>query len=487
MRNVKDDQPATPYTHKHLREDNPKTNGNGKHHGPIDETVSVDGISKCVVTLDELNEEYALLEVPGERATIVYRPDSMPVAFDNFSLRLAGKVVQVITTNKNGQPVEAYSPAGKVWRGSHGKHRYRSIVFTAGDVPDDAMNLFVGYGVKPIAGNCPLILQHIEHVICSGVEATFGHMIDLIAWQIQNIGKASRIIVNLISEDEQTGKGTFMGGVMLKIFGRAGYMTPRIEDITGQFNEILRGKSFLVLDEALFAGNRAGANQIKGYAASDFIPISAKFLPNLMVPNGLNIWTLSNEKVPVHIGQKDARHWTLRVSPEKKGNRKYWDNLYEEISNGGCEAFLHQMLNHDIGTFSPQCDIPRENDVHTDIALRSLAPSDPRNWIMESIECEQLVNVTQTEIVEDEYGKKRPVEVPVPWVAESKVPPKALLAGYKLWVQGLRGRNVKTFRPADVWEVLSELGFTSHHDGTKRTRKVPDPLKCMEKINASVS
>jgi hypothetical protein len=76
-------------------------------------------------------------------------------------------------------------------------------------------------------------------------------MIDLIAWQLQNIGRASRIIVDLISQEEQTGKGTLLEGVLLKLYGPAGYMTVNISDVTGDFNEALRGKAFLILDEAL--------------------------------------------------------------------------------------------------------------------------------------------------------------------------------------------------------------------------------------------
>ena len=48
-------------------------------------------------------------------------------------------------------------------------------------------------------------------------------MLNLIAFQLQKIGHASRIIVVLISRKQQAGKGIIMDEVMLPIFGDAGY------------------------------------------------------------------------------------------------------------------------------------------------------------------------------------------------------------------------------------------------------------------------
>ena len=39
------------------------------------------------------------------------------------------------------------------------------------------------------------ILAHIHEVICSGDDAANDAMLKLMAWQIQNIGKPSRVIV----------------------------------------------------------------------------------------------------------------------------------------------------------------------------------------------------------------------------------------------------------------------------------------------------
>jgi hypothetical protein len=301
-------------------------------------------------------------------------------------------------------------------------------------------------------------------------------MIDLIAWQLQNIGRASRIIVDLISQEEQTGKGTLLEGVLLKLYGPAGYMTVNISDVTGDFNEALRGKAFLILDEALFAGDKRSANKIKGYAATQQISINAKHLPHISVPSGLNIWTMSNEKVPVYIGEEDVRHWPLRVNPCRRGDHEYWAALYEEIHNGGREAFLWQMLHHDVSHFLPQRDIPRKNAVHADIVLRSLEPSDPRNWLLESIECERLLHVgDDTE------------NVGMLWVAGDGVSSSALWAGYKEWVRGLRGYSIKTARINDFWNVLTKAGFEHDRNKEKRDRVIPRLEDCRSLIVAELS
>ena len=169
--------------------------------------------AKKVVTFQSLNERFAVLQVPNAPSIYVSRSDLYPTTSDDLRRRLENEVV-LSGANKDGNPI--YSQAFTIWKGHADRHVYRKVEFTGQPRPDDVFNLNKGLGVIPAEGDCHLILNHIEEVICSGDKETFESMIKLLAWQIQNIGEPSRIVVILKSEKQQSGKGIFLENVMTK-------------------------------------------------------------------------------------------------------------------------------------------------------------------------------------------------------------------------------------------------------------------------------
>ena len=196
-------------------------------------------------------------------------------------MALNGTVV-CLGIDDDGAP--RWADAENVWRESADKHVYYSIAFTSKPVSPNAMNLFRGFGVTPKKGKTKLIHEFILHVICAENAEDYTALVKLIAWQMQNIGTASRIVVVLFSVEQQVGKGTLIEYLLLSIFGDAGHVTTRLKSIVGDFNSVLRGKAFVGLDEALFVGDRQAADQIKGLVATGQIPINEKFYQRSPVP-----------------------------------------------------------------------------------------------------------------------------------------------------------------------------------------------------------
>ena len=265
--------------------------------------IKINNIVKIVSSMEALNEKFAMLEVPGQPACIIKRSDAMPVSLGDFKLRLNGTVV-CLGIDSEGAP--KWGDAQEVWRKSADKHVYNTIAFTSKPVPAGTMNLFKGFGVKPKKGDCHLIHEFLLNIICNNNAGDYTTIINLIAWQIQNIGTASRIVVILFSKPQQVGKGTLVEFILLPIFGDAGFVTTRLKDITGEFNAVLRGKALVGLDETLFAGDHVAADQIKGLVATDQIPINEKFLPRVKCPAGNkgSILTLWRDSIPRVSGRR---------------------------------------------------------------------------------------------------------------------------------------------------------------------------------------
>ena len=431
--------------------------------------ILINNIAKIVSCMAELNEKFAMLEVPGQPACIINRSDAMPISLGDFKLRLNGTVVCL---GIDSEGATQWEDAQEVWRESADKHVYNTIAFTSKPVPAGTMNLFTGFGVKPKKGDCHIIYEFLLKIICNNNVKDYAALIKLIAWQIQNIGTASRIVVILFSKPQQVGKGTLVEFILLPIFGDAGFVTTRLKDITGEFNAVLRGKALVGLDETLFAGDHVAADQIKGLAATDQIPINEKFLPRVKCPAGINLWVMSNNETPVYLEEEDYRYWPLRVSAAKKGNVEYWRALRYEIENGGREAFLYEMLNYSLGDFFPQRDVPRFNEEHRRMIAECRDHGSPRVWLEECIDREELVGVT------DEVGET------VRWMAETRITSGKLIEGYRKWVSGLKGFGIKTARMDEFWGFLSEVGCEIERTSTGNTRRLPNPKQCAEKLKS---
>ena len=172
-----------------------------------------------------INKKYAQLCAPQQAAVIILRDDFMPIPLSEFNFRLDGEIV-CVGIDKRGNP--KWVTAAKAWRESCDKHVYTRIAFTNKPVKEDTMNLFRGYGVEAKHGDCHLILQHIREVICSKNIEIYNAMLNLIGWQLQNIGKPSRIIVMLVSvNQQQVGKGVLLEHILLPIFGSCSWTDER--------------------------------------------------------------------------------------------------------------------------------------------------------------------------------------------------------------------------------------------------------------------
>jgi hypothetical protein len=301
----------------------------------------------------------------------------LPIQDNDLKRRLANEVV--LTGHNAERPI--YRGAFKVWTESASRHAYRKVVFTNEPQAADVYNLYRGLGVEPKPGKCGLILKHIDEVMCAGDKDAAASMVKLAAWQIQNIGKPSRVVVVTKSKNQQAGKGIILGDVMAKMFGPCGFVPSTMDQVVGRFNDAIRGRSYIFLDEVLFAGDRKAADAIKSLSTCTELGIETKNVPIAKCPVAVNLWLASNHDNAAHIEESDARYWVLNVSEHRIGDHAYFAALAKEIESGGREAFAHYLLNVDISNFVPWRDVKQDNAAKRDMIRESVNPYDARKWL----------------------------------------------------------------------------------------------------------
>lgn len=426
--------------------------------------------------MESLNKKFAQLEAPYQPCMTIKREDTKPISTMELESLLSGYVV-ISGVNNKGQA--NYIPASKYWRGNTDKTIYRKITFTNKEVSVDTYNLFSGFGTEPKKGNCDLIISHVKDVICSGNEENYNAFNKKVAWEIQNIGEPSRVVVILKSIEQQTGKGVYFENILLPIYGNSGFKPAGLEQVIGRFNDTMKGKAFVYLDEVLFAGDLRSADSLKSLTTAKFLGIETKNVAVIQAPVGINFYLTTNHENAAHIEELDDRYWILEVSTHKKGDTEYFKLLFEEINNGGLEAYHYYLTNLDVKDFVPWRDVPKDNEFKNKMIKDSINPYDARKWIEQCCEAEMILGLKPIRVEEFPAKSNYPWE---PWVKGIKYENGFFQVAYADWQKTVKSPVAPRLTATNtLGKLLNDLDFVEKRD-VQRYRTLPDVTDCLNKL-----
>jgi hypothetical protein len=445
-------------------------------------TRMIDGAMRIITSVEEINKRFLLLMVPGQASCIARISDAHLVTWEDFSRNQMGRFV--IVTRVDNKGLVQTSPAAKIWIGDARQRQATKIVFTNKEAKPDQLNLWTGFGVTPEAGKCDLIHQHIREVICARKDVEYKAFINLLAWQVQNIGKSSRIIVDLYSRQQQIGKGVLLEKILAPMFGLHGLFTADSDKVFCRFNDAVRGKAYVAFDEACFAGDRQLADKIKSASGTETTTIEGKGVPVITCPTAVNWYMLTNRPHSAHVEWDDARYWILKVSPHRKGDNAYWADLLREIDEGGISALLHDLLTRDVSNFIPSRDVPIHNDEHK-ANQRASDPTNPALWLLDCLDnglwlgSETWHGIYSANKVDSNLvkGCKGALEIE----SGARMLPAFLESSYRAWAAA-QDRYVQAAAMDEFWKLLTGFGFGARRPGGKRIRIIPEAEKLRAKV-----
>lgn len=155
----------------------------------------------------------------------------------------------------------------------------------------------------------------------------------------------------ILLSGQGTGKGT-LGRIFRRIWSATYIQINNVEEIVGTFNAILECSYIIFMDEALFAGNRRGTDELKSIVTEPIIQISEKYQPSRQIRSVHRFIAATNADHFKNTERDDRRDFTLRVSDIRKGDLDYWKELNDEIENGGVEAMVHDLLAINLSDFN---------------------------------------------------------------------------------------------------------------------------------------
>lgn len=327
--------------------------------------------------LDEANSRFFVSYSGGK--SYIYRipknknDELQSFSHNEFRNHYGHRTIPVVVDIKNGKLVTKEVAYFKEWMKHKNRKQYNlGIKFYPGQVSEqDAKNYYNswrGFPIEGKEGNFPKIEYHLKHVWCRD---NLDHYNFLMAWLadiVQNpaVKKGTALVVK---GGKGSGKSIIFGELLNKIFGYTYIKIDKAEQITGKFNQHLQGKLFVVLEEAIWAGDKTAEGTLKSMITDTQFIIEGKGTNAEKAEAFFRMAFISNEKQAVPATTDERRFFALKVSDEYRDNKEYFDELVAEIESGGAEAFMYHLQHLDINGINLRT-APRTEALFEDIRAK---------------------------------------------------------------------------------------------------------------------
>jgi len=331
--------------------------------------------------LQELNDKHAVVEsLAGKCVTIEevqepvaegkWRSRLVVQSFSDFRNRYCNRWVTV-GKKKSGEAV--IEPAGAWWLKSPHRRQYQGLTFAPGREVEGFYNLWRGFAVQAIPGDCSMYLTHLQDVICKGNSQHFEYLIGWMARAVQQPDSPGQVAV-VLRGAQGTGK-SFFAKVFGGLFGRHFLQVSDPKHLVGSFNAHLRDCVVLFGDEAFFAGDKSHESVLKTLITEENMQIERKGFDVEQSPNYTHLIMASNSQWVVPAGANERRFFCLDVGTQFRQDSKHFAEIANQMENGGKEALLDYLLSYDLSNYEvravPATDALRDQKHLTRDAVES--------------------------------------------------------------------------------------------------------------------
>jgi hypothetical protein len=255
-------------------------------------------------------------------------------------------------------------------------HIYNKIAFSPLELPSTTLNYWRGYTLKPVFGDWKALGAFLLNIICNGDEKVFVYLICYLAHMLQKPEDKSGVMIVMLG-GQGTGKGTFFS-MLRKIWAQTALQINDVDQVLGTFNAALERNYVILMDEALFSGDKKSLEKLKSLITEPQCRIEQKYQPSRTIDSYHRFFAASNNDHFAKIDKDDRRFLFLRVSDKYKGDLIYFEGLHKEIAGGTqLAAMVYDLLAMDISTFNVR--LRPKTEEHLSQKLQSLEGFD-RYW-----------------------------------------------------------------------------------------------------------
>ncbi len=243
-------------------------------------------------------------------------------------------------------------PLAEWWLRHPQRRQYDRVVFRPmeDEYVDGCYNLWRGFAVEPIPGDCSLFLRHVRETLCGNDEDNYLYLLRWMARAVQFPGEPGQVAI-VLKGRMGTGK-SFFAKTFGRLFGRHYLAVSDSKRLVSNFNSHLRDCVVLFADEAFYAGDKKHESILKALITEEMLAIEAKGKDIEMGASCLHVIMSSNEDWAVPAAMDDRRFFILQVADEHRNAHAHFAAIQKQMEDGGYSALLHMLMTMDLTTFN---------------------------------------------------------------------------------------------------------------------------------------
>ena len=355
----------------------------------------------------EMNERYALVRIGADIQVMDFQTPNQssqkfsakPMKISTFKSLLAGQFIEV----SKGKSL----PKTTAWLNHPGRRQFEGVSYSPGEkTASNVLNLWNGFAVEPKVGDISPWKKLHSCLIPNPELAEW--VVKWLAWRLQNLDKVPGTVI-IFRGKKGTGKNSLFEPV-ISFFGEHSMVVDDPELIIGRFNWHLMSQSFVVLDEAVFAGDLRQGDKLKSRITATQMTFEAKGMTPISGANRCAYVMLTNHEHVWQATLDERRVVVIDVGDELRGNTAFWKSYFSWLQSDGASYLLHYLQDLDVADFDPR-RIPAGTALEDQVALTALRDPATAWWYQCLTEgCIRWSDGAHTGIVELEPDKPTGVE-----------------------------------------------------------------------------
>ncbi len=320
--------------------------------------------------LSEMNERYAVVRMGSDIQIMDFRTPNpcsqngvhvaKHMTVSAFKALLAGQYVEVGAGKS--------SPKAFAWLNHQKRRQHEGVAYAPGEtLTPELLNLWQGFSVKPMVGDISPWMKLLSELIHD--PALAGWIVNWLAWRVQNLDKVPGTVL-IFQGRKGTGKNSLFEPI-LAFFGSHSMVADDPELIIGRFNWHLMTQSFVVLDEAVFAGDHRQADKLKSRITATQMTYEQKSMTPVSGVNRCAYVMLTNHSHVWQATLDERRAVVVNVADNLRSDFDFWTPYYAWCKTKGPASLLHYLQSLDVATFNPR-QIPSGTAIEEQIALTAL-------------------------------------------------------------------------------------------------------------------
>jgi len=235
------------------------------------------------------------------------------------------------------------------WANPHTR-AYVRIAFDPEDNQQDTLNLWCPSPIQPKETDWYRIYDFLYRIICDGDESIFDYLFRFLAHALRHPSDKPGVVIVLLG-GQGVGKGLFLR-LLSRLWPTTSLMVSDVKQVVGGFNAALETKYVVLMDEAIFKGDKASTEHLKSMVTEEQIVVEDKYQPRRSIRSIHRFFAASNADHFSHVDRDDRRFLFLRVSSAKQGDSEYFQRLVDAIDGGAVGGFVASLMRANLAGFN---------------------------------------------------------------------------------------------------------------------------------------